>query len=324
MRSWLAVPAVAMVLAGCGQGASPESGSGGANADVAPGSGGRAARVADRPASPPGFEGTAAGQERDGPHGIALVWCPAGTFKMGSPLSEDGHLEHEAQVQVRLTSGFWIGKYEITQAEYQAVTGKNPSNFTSTSEWPSIAKKVKGLDTSRFPVEMVKWDEARIFCELLTEREREADRLPKGWEYLLPTEAQWEYACRAGTRTPASFGYDFSSRDANFEGTISYGNAPNKGPYLDRTTTVGSYKPNPWGIFDMHGNVGEWCRDGYVEKLPGGDDPYTPATEKHSNVTRGGGYSGGTVEARSAERHTVRAGGPPGSNIGFRIVLARP
>ena len=121
-------------------------------------------------------------------------------------------------------------------------------------------------------MELVAWDDANAFCRKLTEPERQAGRLPAGWEYRLPTEAQWEYACRAGTVTATAFGDSLSSRQANFNGNNPYNGAEN-GPNLTRTAEVGTYPANAWGLHDMHGNVWEWCRDWYQRKLPGGNDP---------------------------------------------------
>ena len=157
--------------------------------------------------------------------GLQMIWCKPGSFVMGPDKKRKDSPAHP----VILTEGFYLGKYEVTQEQYQKVTGDNPSKF-------------KG---NKLPVEMVSWNEAVAFCETLTERENR-----RGWEFLLPTEAQWEYACRAGTTTTYSWGNAISPQNANFPG--------NK---LKRTKESGSYSPNSWGFYDMHGNVAEWCND---------------------------------------------------------------
>src|SRR5436190_21473770 len=176
---------------------------------------------------------------------------------MGSPSSEPERRPGEDQVEVTLTKGFWIAKYETTQGLWKRVMGKLPGPLTD--ELP------EGDD---LPVGNVNFAEAEAFCQKLTEFARKSGELPNDWEFRLPTEAHWEYACRAGTTTATAFGDKLSSREANFDGDKPY-NGADKGPYLERTTTVGSYDANAWGLRDMHGNVWEWCRDWYQDKLPG-------------------------------------------------------
>jgi sulfatase modifying factor 1 len=235
-----------------------------------------------------------------------LVWIPAGTFTMGSPAKEVDRWSYEGpQTVVTLSRGFWLGKYEVTQREYLAVVGTNPSYFEG--------------DLDR-PVEQVSWNSATDYCGRLTARERAAGRLPAGYEYRLPTEAQWEYACRAGTTTATAFGNSLSSTQANFAGDYPY-NGGAKGPYLGRTTKVGSYAPNAWGLYDLHGNVLEWCLDWWSDALPGGGvtDPKGPNAGS-ARVLRGGGWFDSGLLCRSAFRY----GGDPdarGSYLGFRAAL---
>src|SRR5262249_12674934 len=148
--------------------------------------------------------------------------------------------------KVKLTRGFWLGKYEVTQSEYQQVMGANPSMFSAGGPGRS---SLKGLDSAQFPVERVLWKDALEFCQKFTEQERAAGRLPREWEYTLPTEAQWEYACRAGTTTVYSFGDSLNGDNANCNGTRPHG-IETKGRFLKRTTNVGSYDPNNWGLHD--------------------------------------------------------------------------
>ncbi|WP_169975015.1 formylglycine-generating enzyme family protein [Tautonia rosea] len=261
------------------------------------------------------YAGVNAGQTRsDNGLNLELVWCPPGTFSMGSPKDEPDRVDdREGPVEVTLSSGFWLGKYEVTQEEYRRAMGENPSAFASTG---SKKEKVAGMDTGRFPVDWVSWGEALAFCRKLTDQERRAGRLPAGWEYSLPTEAQWEYACRSGTRTATAFGDSLSSREANFNGYLPY-NGASEGPFLDRPTAVGSYRPNNWGLYDMHGNVLEWCLDEQSDTLRGGVDPSVPSLFS-SSVLRGGSWSTFGESCRSASRGR---GNPEFRfmNVGFRV-----
>jgi formylglycine-generating enzyme required for sulfatase activity len=235
-----------------------------------------------------------------------MVWIAPGTFTMGSPVSEVDRFSDEGQHTVTISQGFWMGKYEVTQGEYQSVMGSNPSWFTG--------------DLQR-PVEMVSsWSEATNYCGKLTQQERNAGNLLSGYVYRLPTEAEWEYACRAGTTTATAYGNSLSSAQANFNGNFPYGGAA-MGPFLERTAAVGSYAPNAWGLYDMHGNVWEWCLDWYGA-YPGGSvtDPKGPASGS-DRVLRGGSWFYLGKVCRSAGRNY----GPDiyGTYyIGFRPVLA--
>jgi len=153
------------------------------------------------------FRGNKAGDARE-VDGIKLCWCPPGRFVMGSPPDEPERRPGEDQVQVTLTRGFWMAKYETTQGQWQRVVGKLPGALT-----PQLPV---GED---FPVGNVNFAEAEAFCQRLTNRARESGLMPSSWEFRLPTEAQWEYACRAGTTTATAFGSTLSSRQANFKGT---------------------------------------------------------------------------------------------------------
>jgi formylglycine-generating enzyme required for sulfatase activity len=167
----------------------------------------------------------------------------------------------------------------------------------------------------------INYEEVTEFCSKLTKEERRVGKLPEDWEYRLPTEAQWEYACRAGTTTATAFGDKLSSTQANFAGSSPYNGAA-KGKDLERTTSVGSYKPNAWGLHDMHGNVSEWCRDWHNEAaLPGGTNPEVTKQAAH-RVTRGGAWKSFGVYCRSAlrgfsgDRNRSQA-------IGFRVAAVR-
>jgi formylglycine-generating enzyme len=255
------------------------------------------------------FLGAKAGDERT-VAGIRLCWCPAGRFLMGSPPDEPERRPDEAQVEVTLTRGFWMGKYEATQGEWQRVVGKLPGPLTA--ELPA------GDD---FPVGNVNFAEAEAFCRQLTELGRRAGDLPRSWEFRLPTEAQWEYACRAGTTTATSFGDQLSSTQANFKGKPYNGAGP--GPSLGRAARVGSYPANPWGLHDMHGNTFEWCRDWYHAKLPGGVDPDLYTATAKSRVRRGGCWADHGWPCRSAFRLRFEPERRY-DHIGFRVAAVQP
>ena len=194
-------------------------------------------------------------------------------------------IRNEEQHEVSITKPFYLGVYVVTQAEYEKVMGNNPSWFSAKGDGKD---KVKDMDTGQFPVEKVSWDDAVAFCKKLSElpEEKKAGRV-----YRLPTEAEWEYACRAGTKTAFHYGDSLSSKQANFNGNFPYGGA-DKGPYLGRTAKVGSYAANAFGLYDMHGNVWEWCQDWYDEnyyKNSPKEDPPGPAQGLH-RVVRGGGW----------------------------------
>lgn len=211
--------------------------------------------------------------------GVKLCWCPPGTFTMGSPRTEPERRPGESQVQVTITKGFWAGKFEVTQRDWKRIVGKLPGELTK--ELP---------EGDNLPVGNVNFAEAEQFCAKLTELGRQSGELPEDWEFRLPTEAQWEYACRAGTTTATSFGDRLSSRQANFKGKPY--NGAEEGPSLSRAASVGSYPANAWGLHDMHGNTFEWCRDWYHIRLPGGNDPdlrdamRTATKSEHGDISR--------------------------------------
>jgi formylglycine-generating enzyme required for sulfatase activity len=241
--------------------------------------------------------------------GIRLCWCPPGTFVMGSPPDEPERRPDEAQVQVTLTKGFWMAKCETSQGEWKRVMGKLPGPLTK--ELP------EGDD---FPVGNVNFAEAESFCAKLTELGRQSGDLPKDWESRLPTEAQWEYACRAGTTTATAFGNTLSSKQANFKGKPYNGAEP--GPSLGRAAKVGSYPANAWGLHDMHGNTFEWCRDWYYPQLPGGVDPDLYLANASSRVRRGGCWADEGWPCRSAFRLRFEPERRY-DHIGFRVVAVQ-
>jgi formylglycine-generating enzyme required for sulfatase activity/serine/threonine protein kinase len=242
--------------------------------------------------------------------GMRLVLIGPGAFRMGAPPNELGRQAFEGPVhEVEVSTRFYLGAAPVTQEQYQKVMGVNPSHF----------RKVLGCDTRLFPVENVSWEDAVEFCRRLSELPGERQR---GRVYRLPTEAEWEYACRAGTDgLPFHFGHALSAAQANFDGRHPY-NGSGRGDFLQRTSPVESYAPNAWGLFDLHGNVWEWCQDFFDEKYYRGSprrDPTGPARGE-ARVVRGGSWQNHGRLCRSACRDQV---GPRyrSVNTGFRVVL---
>jgi formylglycine-generating enzyme required for sulfatase activity len=232
--------------------------------------------------------------------GMKLVLVPKGTFVMGSPESEQGRNEDETQHEVTISKDYYLGVYEITQAQYEKVMGKNPSLFQGA---------IVGNENADLPVDNVSWDDVVEFCKKLSDlpEEKKAGRM-----YRLPTEAEWEYACRAGSKTAYSFDdeegllpeYGWFSRNSS-----------------RRTHTVGLLEPNAWGLHDMHGNVWEWCSDWYEEYPKGAVSDPTGPKEGSDRVIRGGSWDYEAAHCRSANRN----GRDPSFRFdyyGFRVALS--
>ncbi|HUF60638.1 MAG TPA: formylglycine-generating enzyme family protein [Verrucomicrobiales bacterium] len=252
---------------------------------------------------------------------LTLCWCPAGVFLIGSPVSEAGRQEDEIQHEVTLSQGFWMAKTETTQEQWEAVMSGNPSAYRG----------------ERLPVDSVTWEEATAFAAACTERLQREGKLAAGWEFRLPSEAQWEYGCRAGT-TAAYFSgdgegalrrvgwYDGNSvrKPSRIAGLLQ--SLPVVGGWIPKGAPTGEPKPagekeaNGFGLQDMHGNVWEWCEDWYGEYEEGSAvDPVGPSEGDH-RVLRGGSWFLDADWCRSA----YRAGGRPGyrfRNQGFRVCL---
>ena len=270
-------------------------------------------RMRDRRGPQPDpFRGARAGEQRV-VDDIALCWCPPGQFVMGSPPGETGRRSNEAQAAVTLTKGFWTAKTEVTQGQWKRVIGAFPDRLPS-------AEFGVGDD---IPVYWINFHEAESFCARMTDRAHRTGTLPRAWEFRLPTEAQWEYACRAGTTTATAFGDTLSQDEAN----IGYVPPTRGDPSPGRSRPVRSYPANRWGIHDMHGNVWEWCRDWYHARLPGGIDPdlYEPPgvmnrDGTHSRIRRGGAFIEPEWACRSACRLPYE---PPrrSDHIGFRVLV---
>jgi formylglycine-generating enzyme required for sulfatase activity len=258
-----------------------------------------------------------------------LVFIPPGTFTMGSPLTEALRAPDETQHDVTTTHGFWMSKNLITQGDYLTVTGSNPSYFNRDRSGPPDYDVDYNTDLTR-PVEGVSWFDAVSYCQLRTQQERIARLIPTNYVYRLPTESEWEYAARAGTTSAFFLGSELSSGQANFNGIFEYdadlGQVVNsKGIYLNRTTPVGSFSPNAWGLYDMIGNVSVWCQDWY-DLYPTGllVDPQGPDFPVLSavRVVRGGSWSDDALGCRAAARLGIDPGATSDS-FGFRVVLAR-
>jgi formylglycine-generating enzyme required for sulfatase activity len=223
--------------------------------------------------------------------GVQIEFMPvaAGSFQMGS---ESGYPNELPVHSVTLSKPFWMGKTEVTQAQYQRVMGCNPACFNDPQN----------------PVEQLNWNDAMEFCRKLTALERQAGHLPEGWEYTLPTEAQWEYACRAGTtgdyagELKAMAWYDRTSKN--------------------KTQPAGTKQPNGWGLYDMHGNVCEWCSDWYGEYSAESVTDPSGATSGSFRVHRGGGWNNSVAGCRSSFR-LVDSPEETSDIIGFRICLTR-
>jgi formylglycine-generating enzyme required for sulfatase activity len=252
--------------------------------------------------------------------GIEFAYVPAGSFMMGSSdaevqaaYKEENHYKNNASLgwfkpekpkhQVTIREGFYMGRYEVTQAQWQAVMGNNPSEF-------------KGCDSC--PVEGVSWNDAQEFIKRLNARE-------DGFTYRLPSESEWEYACRAGTTTEFAFGNSLSSDQANFNGNFPSGGA-GKGVYRQKTTPAGSFQPNAWGLYDMQGNVYEWCEDIWhydYDGAPADGSAWLSGGSSDFRILRGGSWYEHAGFVRSAYRFYLTPN-YRADLYGFRLVaLAR-
>ncbi len=231
---------------------------------------------------------------------IDMVAIPEGKFQMGTPDSEPNRQSNESpQHQVTVPS-FYLAKYPITQAQYKAIMAQNPSHF-------------QGSD---LPVEMVSWNNAVEFCQKLAQNTKQA--------YRLPSEAEWEYACRAGTTTPFHFGDTITTDLANYNGDYTYGNGP-KGEFRQKTTPVGSFPPNAWGLYDMHGNVWEWCQDvwhGNYDNAPTDGTAWETGGNPNIRVLRGGSWGNFPRNCRSGQRRG-NDWGDRYYNYGFRVAVSQ-
>lgn len=279
----------------------------------------RGSKVLGSQSVPDAFAGGTAGHAKELVPGINFRWCPPGTFTMGSPKSELGHNNrrhgNEDQVQVTISSGFWLGETEVTQGQWKSLMNSTPWRGRETVREGEnyAASYISHGDSGDGKLEA---DSASEFCRRLTEEERRAGRLPARWRYALPTEAQWEYACRAGTRTKFGFAEDESHLGdyAWFsKNTIHAGES--------FAHAVGQKRANPWGFKDMHGNVWEWCADWYSDRLLGGTDPVVLSIDS-VRIHRGGSWRDDPSGCRSSVRSrppSIRYVGA----IGLRVACVR-
>jgi formylglycine-generating enzyme required for sulfatase activity len=267
---------------------------------------------------------------------LTMLWIPPGRFWIGSPPTEPDHQDNEGPQHLVQLQGFFMGQTPITQAQWRQVASwqerqgerwdreleLEPSFFQ-----PRPNPKARNFGQGRFslgqdetnsdqrPVEQVSWHDAMEFCHRLSQR--------TGRQYTLPSEAQWEYACRAGSTTPFAFGATLTSELANYDASYTYGDGP-KGEYRKQTTPVGMFPANSWGLHDMHGNVWEWCLDHWHNSYAGapsdGSAWLTPsASEEEMRLLRGGSWFNGPGSCRSAYRDHAQ---PDNANddVGFRVV----
>lgn len=268
-------------------------------------------------------DGEQAGQLWANASGIEFCWCPPGKFVMGNPDSGRAEFHDAKPVEVTFSKGYWLGKYEVTQEQAE--------QLRATSGRYSFVNK-------RFPVHNIQQNQTEKFLKALNEAERKAGRLTDEWEYALPTEAQWEYACRAGTTTRYSFGDDERQlhRFANYadkrlladDGALQFADSRSDDGVGKTLAAVGSYLPNAWGLHDMHGNVAEWCADRYLPQLPGGENPRIDEKNKEAapaGIIRGGSWSSTASYCEAGFRNLEYAGGNSKSRdfIGFRVVLRK-
>ncbi|MFM7149449.1 MAG: formylglycine-generating enzyme family protein [Gemmataceae bacterium] len=247
--------------------------------------------------------------------GMEFVLIPPGRFLMGSPFSEGYHSPDEGPVhEVEISEPFWLGRFPVTQGQYEKVMNCNPSHFSENGRLPYY--RISEMNTAFFPVDSVPFQDAEKFCICLNNSPEE---ISLGRRYRLPTEAEWEYACRAGTSTTFYCGDSLDGYQANFDGTYPYGGDATRKRYLKRTSEIGSYPPNPFSLYDLYGNVWEWCSDWFDEMYYQESpmlDPTGP-NNGEAHVLRGGSWIDAGWHCRSADRSHREAL----HYVGFRVAM---
>ena len=230
--------------------------------------------------------------------GMEFIWIEPGNFNMGSPDNESGRDDDETLHSVKLTQGYWLAKYEITQGQWEKVMGNNPSAFKSCG--------------NNCPAEQISWDDVQQFIKKINTQ--------GNGKFRLPTEAEWEYAARAGTRTPFSFGNNITPKQVNYDGNYPYGDKT-KRLYRSKTVPIGSLPENKWGLHEMHGNVHEWVQDRYQNYPTGTTINPTGPSSGSFRVYRGGSWYGTSWSCRSADRDAYSTDNRH-SSIGARLLRA--
>jgi formylglycine-generating enzyme required for sulfatase activity len=242
---------------------------------------------------------------------LTLMLIPAGEFMMGAPEEEPSSRDDERPQHLVTVPQFLMGRYPVTQAQWRVVAGHEQINRKLNPNCSSF----KGNNR---PVEQVSWEDAQEFCKRLSEKTKK--------DYRLPSEAQWEYACRAGTTTPFHFGEIITTELVNYDGNRTYNGSP-KGEYREQTTEVGSFPANDWGLHDMHGNVWEWCEDDYhsnYDKAPNDGSAWVEGDRTNTmRVRRGGSWDGNPDNCRSAIRGYLTRDYRD-FNFGFRVCCVPP
>ena len=254
---------------------------------------------------PEGFEK----EYKAGDSGIVLQWVAPGTFQMGSPPDEQYRRRWEDAHPVTITEGYWLGRYEITQKTWVEMGMENNSYFKGPKN----------------PVGRVSWNDALLFCKKLSDHVKTNQEVPPGYVFRLPSEAEWEYACRAGTQTASSFGDAMSSKQANFDGRSPLGKAA-KGINRKRPMPVGYYPPNAWGFYEMHGNMWEWCLDEwreFTDRKEVNPLPSRAEINPRYKVVKGGSWYVHGWECRSTSRYALRPAVRYNTGIGLRVALGR-
>ena len=240
---------------------------------------------------------------------LEMVYIPGGTFYMGAPETEQRSYDDERPQHYVTLKPFYMGKYTITQEQWEKVVYSCPPVARELNSRPAY------FPGDKLPVEQVSWDDAVEFCARLSHK--------TGQKYRLPSEAEWEYACRAGSAKPFAFGDTITTNVVNYNGNYTYGNAP-KGEYRGRTTPVGTFQPNAFGLYDMHGNVWEWCADTWhnnYEGAPNDGSAWISEINQNVRLLRGGSWNYTPVHCRSAYRYDYLLDGDY-YHIGFRVVCS--